>query len=169
MKSRTKPVDLGIVGGLLLLPLMLIGGALSIPYTIVARRVVARRERRFADSMRVAGRTMDWERFIREINDGHGTLIVERFSLKGPIRMWWTKENVYEVCPHPLVDWFTLSTDTSFDPVRGWCHSRYTSGTGSGLLVDGNREQWRTVRGNAPLTFRDGIRYVEVPPPRKTS
>ena len=48
MKSRTKPVDLGIVGGLLLLPLMFIAGALSIPYMIVARRVVARRERRFA-------------------------------------------------------------------------------------------------------------------------
>ena len=119
--------------------------------------------------MKVQGRMMDWAHFIREINDSHGTLIVERFSLKGPIRMWWTRENVYEVCPHPLVDWLTMSNDKSFDAVRDWCHSQYTGGTSSALLVDGNKEQWHTVQGNAPLTFRDDIRYVEVPPPRKMS
>jgi hypothetical protein len=116
--------------------------------------------------MKENGRTIDWARFIREIKDGHGTLIVERFSFKGPIRTWWTKDNVYEVCPYPLVDWFTMTKDTNFDPVRDWCYERYTSATASALLVSGSKEQWRTIRGDGPLTFQEGIRYLEVPPPR---
>ena len=168
MKRRRKPIELGRVAGVLLLPLLLIGGALSIPYTMIARRVKSRRERRFAHSMKVDGRTMDWAHFIRETDERHGTLIVERFSLKGPIRIWWTEENVYEVCPYPLVDWLTTAKDTNFDEVRDWCHNRYTSTVGRALLVDGNKEQWRTLRGDGPFTFRDGIRYLEVPPPRVT-
>jgi len=119
--------------------------------------------------MKVDGRIIEWGRFISEVNAGHGTLIVERFSFKGPIRLWWTREDVYEVCPYPLVDWLTMARETSFDAVRDWCHSKYTSNTGNALLVDGSKEQWRTIRGSMPLSFRDGIRYLEVPPPRGSS
>jgi len=136
---------------------------------MVWRRVKSRRERRFANTMKADGRLIEWERFMTEINAGHGTLIVERFSFKGPIRLWWTREDVYEVCPYPLVDWLTMARETSFDAVRDWCHSQYTSNTGSALLVDGSKEQWRTIRGSGPLSFRDGIRYLEVPPPRRSS
>jgi hypothetical protein len=119
--------------------------------------------------MKVNGRTIDWEHFIREINEGHGTLIVERFSFKGPIRMWWTGDNIYEVCPYPLVDWLTMARDTNFDALRGWCHNRYTGTSANALLVEGSEQQWRTICGNSPFTFQDGIRYLEVPPPRRLS
>lgn len=76
---------------------------------------------------------MEWADFIREIKDGQGTLIVERLSLKGPVRMWWTRENIYEVCPYPLVDWLTMTMDTSFDAVRDWCYNRHTSAWSSAL------------------------------------
>jgi hypothetical protein len=168
VKPRKKPVKLGRVAGVLLLPLLLVGGALSIPYTAVARRLRARRERRFSDSMRSNGRTMRWAHFIREIEDGHGTLIIERFSFKGPIRLWWTPDDVYELCSYPLVDWLTMANDTNFDAVRDWCYDRYTSATASALLVDGSKEQWRTIRGDGQLALREGIRYLEVPPPRRT-
>jgi len=163
-----KPVKVGRVGGVLLLPLLLVGGVLSIPYTMVRRRLKSRRERRFANAMKADGRIIEWERFMTEIDAGHGTLIVERFSFKDPVRLWWTREDVYEVCPYPLVDWLTMARETSFDAVRDWCHSKYTSNTGSASLVDGNQEQWRTIRGSSPLSFRDGIRYLEVPPPRRS-
>ncbi len=169
VKPRKEPVKLGPLAGILLLPLLLVGGALSIPYTMVWRKVKSRREQRFANSMKAEGRIIDWEQFIPEINAGHGTLIVERFSFKGPIRMWWTSDDVYEFCPYPLVDWLTMSRETSFDAVRDWCHGRYTSKTGSALLVNCSKEQWRTIRGNDPFPFRDGIRYLEVPPPRRSS
>src|SRR5215472_1813282 len=169
VKPRSKPIELGWVGGVVLLPLLLVGGVLSIPYTTIARRVRSRRERRFANCRKADGRTIDWVQFIRAINDGHGTLLVERFSFKGPIRKWWTADNVYAVCPYPLVDWFTMENETSFDTVRDWCHKRYTSNTGSAMLVNGSKEQWRTIRGKGPFSFQDGIRYLEVPPPRKLS
>jgi len=166
VKPRNKPIKLGRMAGVLLLPLLLVGGVLSIPYTMVYRRVKSRRERRFANSMKASGRIINWEHFAPEITAGRGTLIVERFSLKGPIRMWWTPEDVYEVCPYPLVDWLTMARETNFDAVRDWCHGKYTSNRGQALLVDGSKEQWQTIRGNSPLSFRDGIRYLEVPPPR---
>ena len=169
MKAGRKPVKFGPVASLFFLPLLFVAGALSIPYGLVRRRVVAHRERQFSHFMKGSGRTMEWASFIREMNDGHGTLIVERFSFKGPIRMWWTGDDVYEVCPYPLVDWLTMARESRFDAVRDWCHSKYTSNTGSALLVDGSNEQWGTIRGNSPLSFRDGIRYLEVPPPRRSS
>lgn len=169
VSPRKKPIKLGRVAGVLLMPLLLVGGVLSVPYTMVSRRVRSRRERRFANTMKTDGRIIEWERFVAEVNAGHGTLIVERFSFKGPIRLWWTREDVYEVCPYPLVDWFAMVRETSFDSVRDWCHRRYTSNTGSALLVDGSKEQRRTIRGSSPLSFRDGIRYLEVPPPRRAS
>lgn len=155
--------------GVAALPLLLVGGALSIPVMMIARKVRSGRERRFTHSMKAAGRLVDWEHFIRAIGDGHGTLIVERFSFKGPIRMWWTGDDVYKLCPYPLVDWLTMVKDTSFDAVRNWCHSMYTSSTGKALLVDGSQEQCRTIRGKGPFSFREDIRYLEVPPPRRLS
>lgn len=115
VKPSKKPIKLGPVAGVLLLPLLLVGGVLSIPFTMVWGRVKSRRERRFANTMKADGRIIEWERFISELNAGHGTLIVERFSFKGPIRLWWTREDVYEVCPYPLVDWLTMTRETSFD------------------------------------------------------
>ena len=93
---------------------------------------------RWFNSMKAVGRIFDWEHFIGEINAGHGMLIVERFSLKGPIRMWWTEDNVYDVCPYPLVDWLTMAREPSFNAVRDWCRNQYTSNGGSALLVDGS-------------------------------
>ncbi len=78
VKLSKKPIDLGLVGGVAMLPLLLVGGVLSIPYTMIARRVMSRRERRFANSMKAHGRVVDWEHFMREIDAGRGTSIVER-------------------------------------------------------------------------------------------
>src|SRR5215472_4222355 len=163
VKRREKPIVLGPVVGMALLPLLLVGGVLSIPYTAIAKRVRSRRERRFTNSRKANGRTIDWAQFRLEINNDHGTLLVERFSFKGPVRMWWTADNIYQVCPYPLVDWFTMTMEPSFDAVRDWCHERYTSNAGSALLVNGSEEQWRTIRGKGPFSFQDGIRYFEVP------
>ena len=168
VKARRKSLDLGVIGGLFLLPLLLVGGAVSIPYTIIRRKVVARRESRFAESMKLSGRVMDWTDFIRELEQGNGMLIIERFSFKGPIRLWWSSGNVYKTCPYPFVDWLTMARDTNFNSARDWCHKKYTGASGQAMLVTCTKDEWRTIRGNEPLGFRDGIQFLEIPPPRKS-
>ena len=101
------------------------------------KQIVSLACQEFVNTWKADERNVDWEHLIREINAGHGTLIVERFSFKGPIRVWRTGD-----------DWLTMARETSFDAVRDWCHSKYTSNTGTALLVDGSNGQWRTIRGN---------------------
>lgn len=128
---------------------------------------MARREDRYAESMKLSGRVMEWADFIRELDQGKGMLIVERFSFKGPIRVWWTRDNLYKSCPYPLVDWLTMARDRAFDRVRDWCHTRYTGATGEAMLLSGTKDQWRTIRGDEILSFREDVQFVEIPPPRK--
>jgi hypothetical protein len=52
----------------ILLPLMVVGAAVSIPYTKIRRRRMARREDRFMESMRISGRVMEWADFVRELD-----------------------------------------------------------------------------------------------------
>ncbi len=153
----------------LVVPLMLIAGTISIPWTKVWRNKMKRREDRFAESMKRSGRAMDWAHFVRELEGENGMLIVERFSFKGPIRLWWTRDDLYKTCQYRLVDWVTMVQDPQFDPIRDWCHRKYTGATGEAMLVTPTQEQWRrTIRGDTPLSFREGIQFVEIPPPRKS-
>ena len=171
MKLSNKPIRLGRAASFLLLPLLplaFLAAAMSIPYTKIRRSRMARREGRFAESMKLRGRVMEWADFVREVDHGNGMLIVERFSFKGPIRVWWTRDNLYKMCPFPMVDWLTMAKDSAFDPVRDWCNTNYTGATGKAMLLTGTDNQWRTIRGNDPLSFREGIQFVEIPPPRKS-
>jgi hypothetical protein len=169
---RNEPTLFGRVASLLLLPLvplLLVAGAMSIPYTKIRNRRMARREDRFRESMRLSGRVMDWEDFVRELDRGNGMLIVERFSFKGPVRVWWTHDDLYKTCPYPLVDWETMAFDVTFDPVRDWCREKFTGVRGEAMLVTGGtNDQRRSIRGEHPLSFREGIQWVDVPPPRKS-
>jgi len=89
--------------------------------------------------------------------------VVERHSFKGPVRWWWTAENVYDLCPYPLVDWLTMSRDAGLRQGPEWCHNRYTNvDGGQRLLVLADSTQMRSICDG--MTFADGVRWVEVPP-----
>lgn len=118
------------LGFLLLTPLLLVISVLYVPYMMIVFAAMAHSERKFAKSMRLKGRTMDWADFTRELDGSRGTLIIERFDWVGPIRSWWTTDNVLEICPYPLAEWFTMLKDSEFDRARRWCHEEYTSATG---------------------------------------
>ena len=117
------------------------------------------------ESMKLKGRVMDWADFVRDLDQGKGVLIVERFSFKGPIRLWWTRHDLYKTCPYPLVDWGAMR---HFNAVRDWFHARYTGDGGEAMLVAGTTDQWRTLCGDKPMTWREGIQWVEIPPPRQS-
>ena len=110
MYTLRKPkAQFGPLWAVVFVPLLFVGAALSIPYSAIKNRRRTRQERRFASLMDLHGRTIPWNNFIAEVDARMGTLVVERFSFKGPVRRWWTSENVYDLCPYPLTDWLTMS------------------------------------------------------------
>jgi hypothetical protein len=162
-KERT----FGPAWSIVFLPLLFIAAGLSFPYGFVAKLRTANRERRFAEAMRMRGRTLDWNGLSKRLEAGQGTLIVERLSLKGPARLWWTADSIYELCPHPLVERLTMFNDPEFEAAAEWLTLRYTGVDGRGFLVLTTREQMRTLVQDHGLT--DGIRWVDVQSPRNGS
>jgi hypothetical protein len=160
VKERT-PKQFGSFWSILFLPMLFFAAAVSVPVGAVAQWRSARSERRFRSEMEVVGRTLDWQQFIQQLYSVNGTLIVERFSFKGPIRWWWTGENVFELCPSPLADWLSMSSDEKLRAGAEWCWTRFVGPNGEAKLVIFNRDQMRSIHDG--LTFREGIRWVEVP------
>ena len=140
IRERKKGVRLGRGWSLLLSPLLIpalfIAAGLSIPYALVSRHFQRRRSRALEQEMKSAGRLITWSDLNREMEQAHGTLIIERYSFKGPVDCWWTADYTYPLCPHPVVDWLTMANDKGFQPVSEWYKERYTNPrTGRALLV----------------------------------
>ena len=162
---------LGPVASLLLLPFLLLAAVLSFPYAMLAASSRKRNEQKVQARMETQGRVILWSEFLNALDETRGTAIVERYSLKGPVYLWWTPENLYDVCPYPTVDWMTLH-DRSYAPFAQWCRVRYTSrDAGSAALVRG-----ASLAEEHALHFRfesgsGSERWIEVVPPenvRKT-
>ena len=145
------PRDIGALGGLLLFPILLIGGTLSIPIALAMRNSDRARERRFAKQMRSANRTISQESLAKQIHTGAGTLIREwKRMFKGPVRWWWTSDDLYKECPHAAVDHLTLWQDDGYRAFIEWCWSHYTSpASGKAFLV-----QLPHSRGRSSSTSR---------------
>ena len=126
--DRTGPTEVGLLWSLLFIPVLLLLGALSIPYAFVGSRIQRRRERLFCSEMETRGRVIEWSEFREAVEKAHGTLIVEWHSLKGPIRWWWTPDDIYSLCPHPIVEWTVkMRDDEGSRPLAEWCRRTYTS------------------------------------------
>lgn len=157
----------GTLLSVILVPALAVLAALSWPCLIASRWVRDRREHRFRARMRAEGRFLLWQDFRRNMRESGGTCIEQRFSPKGPVRFWWTPENVYEESPFEIIDWFTMRKGGRFAPFISWCHQRYTSlDSGGALLVDtagiSRREiytLWSECRSE-----RRKARWIEVAP-----
>jgi len=163
-----RGVEVGRVGSALLLPFLLVGAVLSIPFFVVAASIQKRDRHKLQTEMKARGRVMDWSDFVRALDDARGTAIVERYSLNGLVYLWWTSENVYDLCPYPTVDWWALR-DTSFLPFAEWCREHYTSpNSGRAFLIGPSPEpegrSWfsRLMSGEAGVE-----RWIEVVPPER--
>ena len=164
-REKGSPILFGRVWSIVFLPLLFVAAGLSIPYSVLRSRLQRRRERRFQESMEHDGRVIPWAEFERELAKSEGTLIVERLSFKGPIRWWWTVENVYELSPYPLVDWLTLMGDSDFQSTRQWFGERYTAPGGQALLVIATKEEKRSISDGMGIS--NHVRWLEVPPSLK--
>jgi hypothetical protein len=154
--------------GVLLVPVFALLALLAVPYIFVLRWTRKHHEHRFRMRMKSMGRLMPWTEFVRVMHGAGGTCIEERFSPKGPVRFWWTAENVYGESPYEIIDWFTMRKGRQAEPFIRWCRERYTGADcGKAVLVDtglvAHRDiyaLWTECRGDAAPA-----RWVEVAPP----
>jgi hypothetical protein len=159
---------LDAIFGILLVPVLAVGACIAIPFHFVSRWTRQHREHAFRMLMKSQGRLITWPDLLRAMHDSGGTCIEEKFSPKGPVRFWWTREDVFRESPHEIIDWFTMRKGFRGWQFVQWCHERYTSAEGgSAVLVDTplvpKREiyaLWSACRSDANTG-----RWVEVAPP----
>jgi hypothetical protein len=162
-------INFGPLGCLVFLPLLLLLAVLSYPYGAVAFLVDNKREARFLDRMKRAGRTIDWEEAKHRLREPqHGTLLYEMLSMKGPARIWWTPDAVAEISPFSSLssdDKGHLCFEKEFAAFGEWSYSRYTSAeTGNAFLVEQPKADrkifWRQLKDMEHITtyWRDARR-----------
>ena len=136
-EPRPFAASLGAILGILLIPVLLLGACFAIPYAFILRWMRQRREHKFKSLMKAQGRLISWPELVRNLRIAGGTCIEERFSPKGPVRFWWTQEDVCKESPYEIIDWFTMRKGRKGEQFIHWCRARYTGADGgSAVLVD---------------------------------
>lgn len=111
---------------LLVCPLLIIGTIISIPFSILYFIVQDIKEHTLSRDLKSRGRYIPWSQVEHEISQGSGTLIVEHFSPKGPIREWWTEEDVIGTAPVTLPSSFPAEDVEGLRFYAQACIERYT-------------------------------------------
>jgi hypothetical protein len=128
------------------MPVLLVVGALSVPITGVLFVYFKFTEWRFVREMQSLRRVMDWPALLRSLEAKNGTMIEEWLSEKGPVRRWWTPDNVAAISPHGFPDSGVEGVfDRQFDHFCSWCYENYTNGvTGKALFLASSyvRKSW---------------------------
>jgi hypothetical protein len=161
--STASSVALGVAT----MPVLAVGVGLAIGSATALRWVRRYRENSLRAAMKTQGRLITWTGFVEKMRASGGTCIEERFSPKGPMRFWWTQDDLAAASPHKIIDWFTMHKGGAGAPFVHWCRERYTGAVGSAVLVDtrgiGKKEiyaLWSECRSQSCAA-----RWVEVAPP----
>jgi hypothetical protein len=158
----------GAVMGIAMIPVLLVGACLAIPYTLGARWLRLHGEHKLRLLMKSRGRLMTWPEFACAMHKRGGTCIEEKFTAKGPVRIWWTPEDVRRESPHEIIDWFTMRKGRQYEPFAHWCRARYTSAeAGSAVLVDTPLVPRREIYALWSECRSDAMKaqWIEVAPP----
>ena len=156
-----------VVLGVAMMPVLLAGAGLVISSASVLRWKRRHQERSLRAAMKAQGRVLIWADFLEKMRALGGTCIEERFSPKGPVRFWWTRDDVSAESPHRIIDWFTMHKGGAATPFVHWCREHYTGAGGRAMLVDTRGvgkeeiyELWSECRSESCAA-----RWVEVAPP----
>jgi len=153
---------------LALVPVAVGVAAVAIPLAFIPRWLQQQREHSFRLLLKKRGRLINWQEFASSMRDLGGTCIEEKFSAKGPVRFWWTSDDVAALSPHEIIDWFTMRKGRRGESFVHWCRERYTNAdTGSAVLVDTPFVPRRQIYALwAECRSQSGRgRWVEVAPP----
>jgi hypothetical protein len=76
--------------------------SLFIALDFLARFLIYREEKRLRRQLQLVGRFIPWADIEAKFSAGTGTLIIEHRGPKGPIREWWTEDDVIAASPVTL-------------------------------------------------------------------
>ncbi len=145
----------------IVVPIVCLIWLITWPYAALVRWI-------FSSRMQKLGRAMDWRECEKRINEGRGTLLIQRRKMSGLHnidRWWWTDEDVYETCPYALGDWQMMSCLSEFKPALDWCSERYTATEGSAKFILGHKRLRKSLTEKRYSSFRDGVRWLDIAPP----
>ena len=158
----------GAAMGIAMIPVLFVGACVAIPYTLGARWLRLHGEHKLRSLMKSRGRLLAWPDFERVLHQTGGTCIEEKFTAKGPVRFWWTPEDVRRESPHEIANWITMRKGRHCEPFVHWCRARYTSAdAGSAMLVDATRVPRREIYTLWSECRSDAMQaqWIEVAPP----
>ena len=163
--TRKRRVEVGPVGSLLLMPFLLLAAVLYLPVAFAAGYIQNTKTRAFQSELKARGRVMNWSEFVRLFEEGSGTTILEKSSYASFGNLWWTPEDVYEICPHHPLDLVALN-DPAFLSFAEWFRERYTNpDTGKALLVGPSPKGEFHALFSRLKSAESPERWIEVVPP----
>jgi hypothetical protein len=120
---------------------LLVLAVASVPVEFVCRLRQHRREKQLRPRLTAAGRVMAWSEVEAKLRAGEGTLIIEHRGPKGPIREWWTADDVGAASPIPLpASLKSPPVEGQLEPLRAYaasCAARYVDvESGSARLTE---------------------------------
>lgn len=161
------PFPFSVIVNVLVLPMLFIAAGLSIPVSVVRRIVERRREARFAQDMKIVGRMTAWSEVASEMEEGNGTVICEWLSMKGPVRAWWTPDDIVAISPYSCsLDEYPDFFDAELVNFFKWCGERYTcpvGGNGKLIIVPKALQDSTHTKMDH---FRSANRYVSIYRPK---
>src|SRR5512143_3749894 len=122
------------------------------PFSIVDRKRMVRRQKSFDAQMAAAGRLIPWAELRSQLTANSQGTIIEEDTQDDLYNVWWTPEDIAALSPHPCC--FETPSPTTkqateeFRPFFEWCRSRFTNPeSGTALLVDVGKDFWNFVEG----------------------
>ncbi len=115
-----------------------VASILAIPVRVISDIASLSTERKMKDRLIKSGRFVADDELKRHLDDGSGTLIVVHESPKGPIREWWTEDDVIGNAPLSLPDKFDDCLVDDLTVFAERCLEKYVDPTeGSAVLTNG--------------------------------
>ncbi len=119
---------------------LLVLAVLSVPAEVVYGLRQRRREKELRPRLAAVGRVMDWAEVETKLVVGDGTLVVEHCSPKGPVREWWTADDLVAAAPVTLPTSIRAPAEDGLTQLQDYaasCAVRYLDhDAGSACLTD---------------------------------
>jgi hypothetical protein len=114
-----------------------------------------RAEKEVRSRLVAAGRFMSWNEVENRLKSGEGTLIFQLCSPKGPLRDWWTEDDLITPAPFPLPTSMTETVKMKSQPLLDYanaCFARYVAVEGgtAKLTEVPRREPWTKLTESYP-------------------